>query len=126
MKIDEDTPGSMAHKEAISVLKWWLFVLYVVDSMICVLVGLAKGFSMPYVFWLFFQSLFFSYFVGFILLFLILRYGRRLIRMPRMTTVRLLRICVLFGFISAVMGSALVFRASPVAPSVSAESSTIH
>jgi hypothetical protein len=126
MRIDENTPGSMAHEEAVRALKVWILVLYVVDSMICVFGGLAKGLSIPYAFWLFFQSLFFSYFVGFILLILILRYGRRLTRMPKMTRVSLLRFCVLFAFISGVMGGALVFHASPATPVVPADSSTLH
>jgi hypothetical protein len=32
MKINENTPGSVAHKEAVRVLRGWLFALYVVDA----------------------------------------------------------------------------------------------
>lgn len=73
MQIDEDTPGSVANREAVGVLKWWIFVLYVVDFMVCTFGGLGKGLSIPYVFWLLLQSLFFSYFVGFILLIVVIR-----------------------------------------------------
>lgn len=118
MQIDEDTPGSVANREAVGVLKWWIFVLYVVDFMVCTFGGLGKGLSIPYVFWLLLQSLFFSYFVGFILLIVVIRYGRRLIGIRKITLVGLLRFCVLFGFISVIMGGALVFRASPVTPIV--------
>jgi hypothetical protein len=37
MRVDENTPGSLANEEAVRVLKGWLFALYVVDCLVCVM-----------------------------------------------------------------------------------------
>jgi hypothetical protein len=78
--------------------------------------GLIKGSSIPYTIWLAIQSLFFSYFVGFASLIVLMRYGRRFIVLPKITPIGLLRYCTLFAFISVIMSGALVYRAPYLAP----------
>jgi hypothetical protein len=126
MQIDENTPGSVANEEAVRVLKGWLFALYVVDFLVCIIGALTENLSIPYAFWLLLQSLFFSYFVGILLLIIGIRYFGRLIGITKITPVGFLRYCVLFGFISVMMGGVLVYRASPVTPPVHTGTSTAH
>lgn len=113
MQIDENTPGSLANEEAVRVLKGWLVALYVVDAMVCTMGALAEGLSIPYAFWLLLKSLFFSYFVGILLLILVIRLFGRLIGTTKVTPVGFLRYCVLFACISVIMGGLLVYRAAP-------------
>jgi hypothetical protein len=113
MRIDENTLGSIANQEAVRVLKGWLLALYFVDALICVIVGLGKGHSVAYGFWLLTQSLFFSYVVGFVLLIIAVRYFGRIIGINKITPVGFLRYCVLFACISVIMGGALAYRVSP-------------
>jgi hypothetical protein len=114
MQIDENTPGSVANEEAVRVLKGWLFALYVVDAMVCIMGALGENLSIPYGFWLLFKSLFFSYFVGILLLIIAIRFFGRLIGITKITPVGFLRYCVLFACISVIMGGVLVYRAAPV------------
>lgn len=113
MRIDENTPGSLANKEVVRVLKGWLFAFYVVDALVCLMWGLGKGLSMTQVFWFLFQSLFFSYFVGIVVLIVTIRFFGRPMGLPRITQVGLLRYCLLFAIISVIMGALLVYRALP-------------
>ena len=116
MQIDENTPGSLANREAVDGLKRWILVLCSANYLVCALGGLVKGLSIPYTIWLAIQSLFFSCFIGFALLFLLMRYGRRLIALPKITPIALLRYCTLFALISVIMSGALVYRAPYLAP----------
>jgi hypothetical protein len=125
MQIDENTPGSLANQEVVRVLKGWLLAFYVVDAMLCFMWGLGKGLSMTQVFWLLFQSLFFSYFVGTILLIIVIRYFGRLIGLQKITLVGFLRFCILFALISVIMGATLVYHA-PVNLSNLRDTSTIR
>jgi small basic protein len=126
MQIDENTPGSLANEEAVRVLKGWLFALYVVDALVCIMGALRESLSIPYGFWLLFKSLFFSYFVGIILLIVAIRFFGRRIGITKITPVGLLRYCVLFACISVIMGGVLVYRASPVTATVHPGTSLIH
>lgn len=116
VQIDENTPGSLASQEAAGAQKRWLLVLFSANYLVCALGGLVKGLSIPYTIWLAIQSLFFSYFVGFALLIVLMRYGRRFIVLPKITPIGLLRYCTLFALISVIMSGALVFRSPYLAP----------
>ena len=116
MQIDENTSGSVANQEAVGPLKRWITILWGANYLVCALGGLVKGLSIPYTIWLLIQSLFFSYFVGFVFLIVVLRFGRRFIAMPKVTSVGLLRYCILFGFISVFIAVVLVYRAPYLAP----------
>jgi len=123
MHVDENTPGSLANREAVRVLKGWRVALYVVDFLVCIFWGLDKNLSIPYAFWLLFQSLFFSYFVGIVLLVITVRYFGRLIGIAKITPVGLMRYCVLFGVVSVIMGGVLVYRVPSSTPTVRADAS---
>jgi hypothetical protein len=114
MKIDENTPGSIAHQEAVRVLKGWLLTLYFADCLVCTFVALGKGQSLSYGFWLLFKSLFFSYGVGIVLLVIVNKFFLRLIGITKPTPVGFLRYCVLLAFISVIMGGVLAYGISPV------------
>jgi hypothetical protein len=126
MQIDENTRGSLANKEAVRVLKGWLIALYVVDAMVCVVGALGENLSIPYGFWLLVKSLFFSYFLGILLLVIVIRFFGRLIGITKITPVGFLRYCVLFACISVIMGGVLVYRAAPVTKTMHQGSSPTH
>jgi len=121
MKIDENTRGSIANREAVRVLKGWLLTLYFADCLVCTLVALGKGQSVPYGFWLLFKSLFFSYGVGIVLLLLVNKFFLRLLGITKPTPVGFLRYCVLLACISVVMGGVLAYGISPVGLTMRAE-----
>jgi ABC-type lipoprotein release transport system permease subunit len=116
MQIDENTPGSLANQEAVGTQKRWILVLFFANCLVCALGGLVKGISIPYTIWLAVQSFFFSYIVGFVSLVVLMRYGRRLIALPKITPIGLLRYCTLFAFMSVIMSCVLVYRAPYLAP----------
>lgn len=126
MQIDENTPGSIAKAEAVRVLKGWLFALYVVDFLVCIMGAPSENLSIPYAFWLLFKSLFFSYFVGITLLIVVIRFFGRIIGITKITAVGLLKYCVLFACISVIMGGVLVYRASPVTTTVHPGTAPTH
>jgi hypothetical protein len=100
MQIDENTPGSLANQEAAGAQKRWILVLFSANYLVCALGGLVKGLSIPYTIWLAIESLFFTYFVGFALLIVFMRYGRRFIVLPKIAPIGLLHYCTLFALIS--------------------------
>jgi hypothetical protein len=108
------------------VLKGWLFALYVVDCLVCVMGALGEGLRMSYGFWFLLKSLFFSHFVGIVLLIVKISFFGRLIGITKITPVGFLRFCVVFACISVIMGGVLVYRASPATPTEHAGASTIH
>jgi hypothetical protein len=116
MQIDENTPGSLANQESLGAQKRWILALFAANYLVCALGGLIKGLSIPYTIWLAIQSLFFSYVVGFALLIVLMRYGRRFIVLPKITSIGLLRYCTLFVLISVIISGALVFLAPYLAP----------
>ena len=116
MQIDENTPGSLANQETVGAQKRWILALFAGNYLVCALGGLIKGLSIPYTIWLAIQSLFFSYVVGFALLIVLMRYGRRFIVLPKITPIGLLRYCTLFALISVIISGALVFLAPYLAP----------
>jgi len=59
MKIDENTPGALANREAVGAQRRWILVLFSANYLVCALGGLVKGLSIPYTIWLAIQSLFF-------------------------------------------------------------------
>ena len=125
MHIDENTPGSLANKEALRVLGGWLVALYVLDFLICILWGADKNLSMSYAFWILIQSLFFSYFVGIVVLVITIRYFGHLIGILKITPESFMRYCILFGVISVIMGGALMYRAPSLTPPARTGTSTI-
>jgi len=114
MKIDENTPGSIANQEAVRVLKGWLLALYFADCLVCTIVALGKGYSVPYGFWLLLKSLFVSYGVGIVLLVLVNKFLLRLIGITKPNPVGFLRYCVLLACISVIMGGVLAYGISPI------------
>jgi hypothetical protein len=122
MQIDENTPGSVANEEAVRVLKGWLLAFYIVDCLVCVIGALGKRLSIAYGFWLLLKSLFFSYFAGILLLIVAARYFGRVIGIKKVTPVDFLKYCVLLACISVVMGGVLVYRASPITPTMHTDS----
>ena len=114
MKIDENTPGSIASQETVRVLKGWLLALYFADCLVCTFVALGKGHSVSYGFWLLFKSLFFSYGVGIVLLVIVNKFLLRVIGITKPTPVGFLRYCVLLAGISVIMGGVLTYGISPV------------
>jgi hypothetical protein len=121
MQVDEDTSGSLANQEVVRVLKGWLLALYFADALICFMIGLGKGRSIAYAFWLLAQSLFFSYVVGFVLLIIAIRYFGRIIGITKISPVGFLRFCLLFACISVIMGGVLAYRVSPVTSAIHSE-----
>jgi hypothetical protein len=124
MQINEDTPGSVANQEVVKVLKGWLLALYVLDFLVCIMGASAKNISLWYASWFFLKSLLFSYCVGFVVLFVVIRFFGRAIGIPQIKQVGILRFCVVFACLSVIMGSLLVYRepAGPPLPWVHRES----
>jgi hypothetical protein len=115
MRIDEETPGSVANQEAVKVLNWWLVALYLLDSLVCVMGASIKNLSLGLAGWFFLESLFFSYFLGLVLLFVIFRYLGRALRIPELKQVGMLRVCLVLACLSVIMGGLLVYR-QPAGP----------
>jgi small basic protein len=115
MQINEDTPGSVANQEAVKLLKGWLLALYVVDCLVCLIGASSKNLSLWYTAWFLFESLFFSYFLGFVLLAVTVRYFSRRLGIPEIKQVGFLRFCVVFACLSVIMGGLLVYR-EPAGP----------
>ncbi len=113
VKIDENTPGSWAREDAVRIRKGWMFALYVVNSLVCVFGPLFKQHSLWYGAWLLVKSLFFSYVVGYVVLFFIVRYFGQRIGITEITPVGLLRYGVVFACLSVLMGALLVYVAPP-------------
>jgi hypothetical protein len=116
MQIDEDTPGSIAHQEAVKILKGWLLALYVLDFLICIVGASIKNLSLGYASWLLVKSLLFSYVLGFVLLIVAIRCFGRMIGVSKIKEVGFLRFCVVFACLSVLMGSLLVYREPPGPP----------
>jgi hypothetical protein len=45
MKIDENTPGSIANQEAVRLLEVWMSTLFIADCFVCIVGGLYRGLS---------------------------------------------------------------------------------
>jgi hypothetical protein len=97
MRIDENTKGSVANQEATRVLRGWIWVLFIVNYLICVMVGLARGLSIKHVLWLALKSFLFSYALGIFLMVVAVRYFGRAIGVTRIYPVGLLRYFVVLG-----------------------------
>jgi hypothetical protein len=115
MQINEDTPGSVAHQEAVKLLKWWLLALYVLDFLVCIMGASIKNLSLWLACWFLFKSLLFSYFFGFVLLIFVTRYFGRALGIRKIKEVGVLRFCVVFACLSVIMGGLLVYR-EPAGP----------
>jgi hypothetical protein len=110
MRINEDTPGSVANQEAVKVLQGWLLALYVLDSLVCIMGASIKNLSLWLAGWFLLESLFFSYFLGFVLLIVAIRYLGRALGISQIKQVGFLRFCVVLACLSVVMGGVLVYR----------------
>jgi hypothetical protein len=117
MRINEDTPGSIAHQETVKILKGWLLALYVLDVLVCLFGASMKNLSLMYAGWFFLKSLLFSYGAGFFVLFVLIRFLGRAMGVRVVKPVAILRICVVFACLSVIMGSLLVYR-EPAGPPV--------
>jgi hypothetical protein len=115
MQINEDTTGSVAHQEAVKVLKGWLLALYGLDGLVCIMGASIKNLSLTLASWFFLESLFFSYVLGFLLLTVTIRCFGRMLGIPMIKTVGVLRFCVVLACLSVIMGSLLVYR-EPAGP----------
>jgi hypothetical protein len=115
MQINEDTLGSVANQEAVKVLKGWLLALYLLDFLVCIMSASIKNLSLWLASWFFLESLFFSYFLGFVLLIVAIPYFGRALGIPKIKEVGVLRFCVVFACLSVIMGGLLVYR-EPAGP----------
>ena len=118
MQIDENTRGSVAHQEAVGVLKQWILLLWLVDALVCIMVGFYRGLSSAHVLWAILKSLFFSYLVGILLLNVAVRILGRIIGIRKVYRVGVLRYSVVLGCLSVAMGSALVYLEQPDYPAI--------
>ena len=116
MKIDENTRGSIAHLEAVRLLKYWMSVLFIADCFVCIVGGLYRGLSGTDMLWAVVRSLFFSYAMGIVLIVVVVRYFGRVIGVTKVYPVGMLRYFVVLGSLSVVMGLALVLGDAPPKP----------
>jgi hypothetical protein len=116
MQIDENTRGSVAHQEAVGVLRRWILLLWLVNALVCIMVGFYRGLSPVHVLWVVLKSLIFSYVVGIFLLNVAVRIFGRIIGIRKVYPVGVLRYFVVLGCLSVAMGSALVYSEQPDYP----------
>jgi hypothetical protein len=116
MQIDENTRGSLAHQEAVSVLRRWILLLCLVNFLVCIMFGSYRGLSPAHVLWVVLKSLIFSYLIGIVLLIAALRFFGRAIGIRKIYRVGILRYFVVLGCLSVAMGSALVYSEPPDYP----------
>jgi|SRR5580698_4533775 hypothetical protein len=116
MKIDENTQGSVANQEAVRLLRNWLSALFMADWFVCIVGGLYRGLSGTGMLTVVVKSLFFSYAIGIVLIIVAVRYLGRVIGVTKVYPVGMLRYFVVLGFLSVMMGLALVLGEAPAKP----------
>jgi hypothetical protein len=116
MQIDENTRGSVAHQEAVGVLRRWILLLCLVNFLVCIMFGSYRGLSLAHVLWVILKSLIFSYLIGILLFNVAVRIFGRAIGIRRVYRVGILRYFVVLGCLSVAMGSALVYSEQPDFP----------
>ena len=116
MKIDENTPGSIANQEAVRLLKVWMSTFFIADCFVCIVGGLYRGLSGSDMLSAVVKSLFFSYAIGTVLIIIAVRYFGRVIGVTKVYPVGMLRYFVLLGSLSVIMGLALVLGEAPAKP----------
>jgi hypothetical protein len=118
MQIDENTRGSIAHQEAVGVLRRWILFLGLANVLACIMFGSYRGLSLAHILWVVLKSLVFSYLIGILLLNVAVRIFGRIIGIRKVYRVGVLRYFVVLGCLSVAMGSALVYSEQPDYPAV--------
>jgi hypothetical protein len=118
MQIDENTRGSIAHQEAVGVLRRWILLLCLVNVLVCIMFGSYRGLSLVHILWAILKSLIFSYLIGIVLFIVAVRIFGRAIGIRKVYRVGILRYFVVLGCLSVAMGSALVYSEQPDYPAI--------